>query len=166
MKYSLGEKILNFNKRKKVVVRTEPENKTVEILLVEDDLGDRLLMQEVLKRSRFPIHLNTARDGEEAMSFLRREGNFSGVVEPDLILLDLNMPRKDGREVLKEIREDPRWGRIPVLILTTSRDEQDRVAAYQARANFFIVKPSDMDHLMQLVRYLEDFWFQTILPAA
>ena len=147
-------------------VMVEPASDTLEILLVEDDLGDLMLMREVLKRSRFPIHLNVARDGEEAMAFLRHEGDYAGALVPDLILLDLNMPRMDGREVLKEVREDPLWGRIPILILTTSQDERDRAASYQYRANFYMVKPSDMDHLMQLVRYLEDVWFQTLRPAA
>ena len=147
-------------------VQTRQENHPMEILLVEDDLGDRLLMQEVFKRSRFPIHLNLARDGEEAMSFLRREGDYSHAAEPRMILLDLNMPRKDGREVLKEVREDPRWSHIPVLILTTSRDEQDMASAYQYRANLYLVKPSDMNTLMELVNYLEEHWLQTLFPAA
>ena len=100
------------------------------------------------------------------MSFMRREGDYSGVLGPDLILLDLNMPRKDGREVLKEVREDPRWSHIPVLILTTSKDEQDVASAYQYRANFYLVKPSDMNTLMELVNYLEEHWLQTLYPAA
>jgi CheY-like chemotaxis protein len=119
-------------------------------------------MKEVFKLSNFPIHLNVARDGVDALAFLRREGSFSYAVEPDMILLDLNMPRKDGREALAEIRQEPRWRHIPVLILTNSREEEDVHSSYRLQANFYIVKPMDMDHLAVLMKYLEDFWIKNI----
>ena len=141
-----------------------PQSRPVEVLLVEDNPADSALMREIFKQSRFPIHLNITRDGEEGMAYLRREGRYSYAQRPDIILLDLNMPKKDGREVLREIKEDPSLRPIPVLILTSSQDDTDVRLAYEAHANFYIVKPMKMEHFSVLLKYIEDFWIKT-LPA-
>jgi CheY-like chemotaxis protein len=141
--------------------------KTVEILLVEDNEADIRLTREVLADSRLLNHLSVARDGEEAMSFLRRERPFQEAPRPDLILLDLNLPRKDGREVLAEIKSDPDLRRIPVVVLTTSRAEADVVRTYELHANCYIVKPVDLGQFVNVVRSVEDFWLKLVrLPGS
>jgi len=128
------------------------------ILLVEDNPGDVRLTQEALKESRHPVHLSVARDGVEAIEYLR---NCEPDARPDLILLDLNLPRKSGREVLSEIKADPELKRIPVLVMTTSRAEQDIQKAYSLNANCYITKPMDLDDFLRTVRSIEEFWMHT-----
>jgi two-component system, chemotaxis family, response regulator Rcp1 len=131
-----------------------------EILLVEDNLGDITLMKEILKMSKFPIHLNTVRNGSDALNYLYHEGNFQDSREPDVILLDLNLPKVDGREVLAQIKADSLLGHIPILVMTSSKNEADVLQAYKNKANFYIVKPMDMDHYMVIMKYLDDFWIR------
>ena len=136
--------------------------KSVEILLVEDNPGDARLTMELLKESKIRNHISVVNDGVEAMAYLRREAKFSGAPRPDLILLDLNMPRKDGREVLAEIKEDPELRRIPVVILTTSSAEEDIVRSYDNHANSYVTKPVDLDQFAKVVRAIEEFWFEIV----
>lgn len=134
----------------------------VEILLVEDSIGDIELTDEGLKEGKIWHHLNIARDGMEAMQFLRREGKYADAPEPDLILLDLNMPKKDGREVLGEIKSDQHLRHIPVVVLTTSQAEQDILKSYQLQANCYITKPVDLEQFFAVIKALEDFWFTVV----
>ncbi len=133
--------------------------RTVEILLVEDNPGDVRLTQEALRESKLVNHLSVTRDGVEAMAFLRREGEYAAAPRPDLILLDLNLPRKDGREVLQEIKEDTSLRRIPVAVLTMSDAEEDIVKTYNLHANCYIRKPLDIDQFVKVVKSVENFWF-------
>ena len=133
-----------------------------EILLVEDSPGDVRLTREALKESKVRNQLSVAEDGVEAMAFLRREGKYSGAVRPDLILLDLNLPRKDGREVLAEIKADETLKRIPVVILTTSDAEQDVLKGYDLHANCYITKPVDFERFISVVKSIDDFWFSIV----
>ena len=138
----------------------------VEILLVEDSPGDVRLTEEALRDAEVPNSLHVARDGEEAMRFLRREEGFEDAPRPDLILLDLNMPRMDGREVLAEIKKDPELRRIPVIILTTSQSEDDIAEAYSLSANCYVAKPVDLDEFLDVVRAIDDFWLTLVkLPS-
>lgn len=141
----------------------------VEILLVEDSPGDVRLTREALKNSRVPNRLHVVGDGVEALAFLRRQGPYTATaaVRPDLILLDFNLPRKSGREVLADIKADPDLRRIPVVVLTTSQAEEDIRHAYDLHANCFITKPVDFDVFLDVVRSIEDFWLTTVkLPRA
>jgi len=141
--------------------------KIVEILLVEDNPMDALITREALKEARVGNRLSVVEDGEEAMDFLRREGDFSDAPLPDLILLDLNLPTKDGREVPKEIKENPSLKHIPIVILTTSRAEEDILKSYQLHANCFITKPVDLEQFTSVIRSIEGFWFTIVkLPHA
>jgi CheY-like chemotaxis protein len=133
----------------------------VHILLVEDNPGDVRLTREVLEDGRTPIHLNVVGDGEQAMAFIRREGEYQGSPRPQLVLLDLNLPRKDGREVLEELKADPQLCRIPVIVLTTSGADADILRSYDLHANCFITKPIDFDEFSAVVRSIEDFWLAT-----
>ena len=140
--------------------------KPIDILLVEDNAGDARLTEEALKDSRLLNHLHRAKDGEEALAFLRQEGAYAAKPRPDLILLDLNLPKKDGREVLAELKVDPYLKSIPVVVLTTSDAEQDVVKSYELHANCYITKPVDLDKFMHVVRRLEDFWLSIVkLPT-
>ena len=134
----------------------------VEILLVEDNPGDVRLIQEALKSDRSWNTLHVVRDGVEAMEYLRREGEFSGAVRPDLILLDLNLPKKDGREVLAEIKADEELKLIPVVVLTTSQADEDILKAYGSHANCYITKPVDLAKFMTVVQSIEHFWFAIV----
>ena len=134
----------------------------IEILLVEDNPGDARLAREALREARVANRLTWVPDGAEALSYLRREGGHGQAPRPDLILLDLNIPRKDGREVLAAIRADERLCRIPVVVLTTSQAEEDVQSAYQLSANCYIAKPVDLDRFMQVVRVIEEFWLSTV----
>ena len=134
----------------------------VEVLLVEDSPGDVRLTQEVFRDAKVSIHLNVAMDGVEAMAFLRREGEFASAPRPDLILLDLNLPRMDGREVLAHIKEDDNLKTIPTVILTTSEAEVDIVKSYQLQANCYLSKPVELDAFENLVRSLGDFWLTKV----
>ena len=136
--------------------------KSIEILLVEDNPGDVRLTIEALKESKIRNTLHVAHDGEEAMDFLLQRGRFTTAPRPDLILLDLNLPRKDGREVLKEIKNAPHLRRIPVAVLTTSSAEEDIVKSYNLHANCYIQKPLDIDQFAKVVKSIEDFWFTIV----
>jgi CheY-like chemotaxis protein len=137
---------------------TAVEERLVEILLVEDNPADVRLTQEALRDGRVWNNLNVAGDGVQAMEFLRREGANANAPRPDLILLDLNLPRMDGREVLQEIKDDPGLRRIPVVILTTSKAEEDILRAYNLHANCYITKPVDLEQFMKVVGSIENFW--------
>ena len=136
--------------------------KPIEILLVEDNPGDARLTREALSQSKVRNNLHRASDGEEAIAFLRREGAFASVPTPDLILLDLNLPRRDGREVLEDIKNDPSLKHIPVVILTSSQAEEDIIRSYQLHANCFITKPVDLEQLTKVVQGIEQFWFTLV----
>lgn len=140
----------------------EERRTAVEILLVEDNPGDVRLTREVLKEGKVLTNLTVARDGVEAMAMLRQEEPYTAVVRPDLILLDLNLPRKDGREVLIEIRGDPNLRRIPVVVLTTSAAERDVLQAYDLNANCYVTKPVDLDQFLGIVQSIEDFWLTIV----
>ncbi len=138
----------------------------IEILLVEDNPGDVRLTQEALKEGKVRNHLNVVWDGMAALAFLRREGEYEGAVRPDLILLDLNLPKKDGREVLEEVKGNPELRRLPVVVLTTSEAEQDILKAYDLQVNAYITKPVDLDQFIGVVRAIEDFWLTVVkLPS-
>jgi len=140
--------------------------KPVELLLVEDDPGDVRLTQEAFKGGHVPVRLSVARDGVEAIDFLHRRGPFQDAPRPDLILLDLNLPRKNGREVLLDIKTDPDLKRIPVLVMTTSSAEQDISKAYSLNANCYLTKPIAFDEFIDMVHSIEDFWLtKASLPA-
>jgi CheY-like chemotaxis protein len=141
-------------------------SKSVEILVVEDNEGDIRLMEEAFKEGNLSKKLNVTRDGEQAMAYLRREGVYSESPRPALILLDLNLPRKDGREVLAEIKNDPLFRRIPVIVLSTSTSAEDVRQAYDLHANCYVPKPLDLDKLLELGRSLEEFWFSKVLFPA
>lgn len=137
--------------------------KPVDILLVEDSPTDVLLAQEALDQATLRNTLHVVSDGVEAMQFLRREAPFENAIRPDLILLDLNLPRKDGREVLGEIKSDPVLKRIPVVVLTTSQAEEDILKAYGLHANCYVPKPVDFEQFNNVVRAIESFWFSVVL---
>lgn len=140
--------------------------KPIEILLVEDNPGDVRLTQEAFKENKLLNHLSIVEDGEEAISFLRQEGKYADAIRPDLILLDLNLPKKDGREVLAEIKTDEHLRRIPVVVLTTSGAEQDILKSYDLHANCYITKPVDLDQFIKVVKTIEDFWLTIVkLPS-
>lgn len=140
--------------------------KLVEILLVEDNPGDVRLTQEALKETKLVNKLHVVGDGEEAIAFLRKQNKHANAQQPDLILLDLNLPKKDGREVLAEIKNDPDLQRIPVVVLTTSKSEQEVLKAYNLHANCFVTKPIDLDQFMHVVKSIEDFWLSIVrLPS-
>ena len=136
--------------------------KPIEILLVEDNPGDARLTREALSTSKVRNRLHRACDGEEAMRFLRREGAFAEMPTPDLVLLDLNLPRRDGREVLEDIKNDPALKHIPVVILTSSQAEEDILRSYRLHANCFITKPVDLEQLTKVVQGIEQFWFTLV----
>lgn len=135
----------------------------IEILLVEDNPGDTDLAREALADSKLVNRLSVVDDGEKAMAFLRREGVYADAPRPDLILLDLNLPRKDGREVLAEVKTDPDLKRIPVVILTTSRAEEDVLRSYNLHANCYITKPIDLTQFMKVVKSIESFWLSIVV---
>jgi two-component system, chemotaxis family, response regulator Rcp1 len=137
-------------------------SRPVDILLVEDNPGDVRLTIEALKDGKVRNRLNVAVDGVEALAFLRREGKYANAPRPDVILLDLNLPRKDGREVLAEIKEDEELRRIPVVVLTTSSSEQDILRTYSLHANCYITKPVDLDQFIRVVQGIEDFWLSIV----
>jgi len=134
----------------------------IEILLVEDNPGDVDLAREALSDSKVSNELHVAFDGVDAMNFLRRLGKYKDVPRPDLILLDLNLPKKDGREVLSDIKSDPDLMRIPVVVLTTSREEEDVIRSYNLHANCFITKPIDFHQFIKVVKAIEEFWLTIV----
>jgi two-component system, chemotaxis family, response regulator Rcp1 len=133
-----------------------------EVLLVEDSPGDVRLTREAFKDAKVHVNLHVASDGAEAMAFLRREGKHADVPRPDLVLLDLNLPKKSGREVLEEIKEDPILMSIPVVILTTSASEQDVLRSYLLHANCFITKPVDLTGFLLVVKSIDNFWLSVV----
>lgn len=134
----------------------------IEILLVEDNPGDVRLTKEALKEAKVGNNLHVVEDGVAAMQFLRREGEYLDMPRPDLILLDLNLPKKDGREVLEEIKADDSLKLIPVVVLTTSHAEEDIVRSYNLHANCYVTKPVDLDQFMRIVKSIEDFWLTIV----
>lgn len=139
----------------------------IEVLLVEDDPGDVLIVREAFDENKVRNNLTVASDGEEALRILRREGEHALAPRPDLILLDLNLPRKDGREVLAELKADPELRTIPVVILTTSQAEEDIVRSYDLHANAYVTKPVDFDCFVEVVRQIEGFFISVVkLPRA
>ena len=134
----------------------------VEILLVEDNPGDVRLTQEVLKDGKVRNNMSVVMDGVDAISFLQQTGEYAGAPRPDIILLDLNLPKKDGREVLAEIKADPDLKNIPIVVLTTSSAEQDIFRSYDLHANCYITKPVDLDQFIRVIRSIEDFWLTIV----
>jgi chemotaxis family two-component system response regulator Rcp1 len=144
---------------------TDVKHKT--IFLVEDNRADIRLIEEALKNSSIPHQVLTVRDGMNAMAFLRQEGEYVDAPRPDLILLDLNLPKKDGREVLAEIKTDPDLKSIPVVVLTTSRNEEDIAHSYALHGNCYITKSRNLSQLFQIVKGIEEFWLSTVtLPSS
>lgn len=139
-----------------------PATKAIEILLVEDDPGDIDLIEEALEDAKLQINLNSVRDGVEALAYLRREGKYIQAISPDLILLDLNLPRRDGREVLQDIKGDNYFKRIPVVVLTTSDAEDDILKSYNLGANCYVSKPLGMQDFIKIVESIENFWFTVV----
>ena len=138
------------------------EGSVIDILLVEDNEGDARLAQEAMRDSKLRNVIHHVWNGEEAMAFLRREGRFAGAPRPGLILLDLNLPRKDGREVLAEIKADDGLKRIPVVVLTVSSAEEDILKSYNLHANCYVSKPLNLDQFMKVVHSIEDFWLAIV----
>lgn len=136
--------------------------KHIEILLIEDSPADVLLTREAFEESRILNTIHVAEDGVQAMDFLHRQGAYASVPRPDLILLDLNLPRKNGREVLAEIKADPELKKIPIVVLTTSSAEEDVLKAYDLNANCYVVKPVGFDNFMQAMQSIRHFWFSVV----
>ena len=134
----------------------------IEILMAEDNPGDARLAKEALSEGKVINNLHVVADGVEALAFLNKEAPYENAVRPDIILLDLNMPRMDGRELLANIKADPVFKRIPVVILTTSKAEEDIVRSYDLHANCYITKPVDLDQFITVVKAIEDFWFTVV----
>lgn len=146
----------------------EPENlRPLHILLVEDNPGDVELTKAALRRCKVSNHLRVADDGEQALEMLRREGDAAGAPLPDLVFLDLNMPKKGGLEVLAEMKKDPDLRRIPVVVMTSSKAEEDILRSYDLHANCFVTKPVDLEQFRTVVKSIEEFWFTIVkLPTA
>jgi two-component system, chemotaxis family, response regulator Rcp1 len=138
------------------------ENRPVEILLVEDNPGDERLTREALKEGKVYSNLHWVKDGVEAMQFLRRQGKYASVPRPDIILLDLNLPKKDGREVLQDIKNDGDLKRIPVVVLTTSKAEEDVLRTYNLHANCYVTKPVDLEKFIVVVKSIDAFWLTVV----
>ena len=138
----------------------------IQILMIEDSADDIEFTVEAFREAKFRINLNVVQDGVEAMAFLRKEGKYADTPRPDLILLDLKLPKKNGREVLAEIREDEKLTRLPVVILTSSHAEEDVLKSYELHANCYITKPLDLAGFTTVVKAIEDFWFTVVrLPT-
>ena len=131
----------------------------IEVLLVEDDIGDIDLTKEAIETTKIAINLSVVRDGEQALAYLRKQGDYADVEGPDLVLLDLNMPKKDGREVLREMKDDPDLTHIPVVVLTTSDSDEDIVKSYDLGASCYVTKPVGLEQFMKVVQSIGDFWF-------
>jgi chemotaxis family two-component system response regulator Rcp1 len=140
----------------------QSHRKPIEILLVEDNRSDAILVQEALKEMQTPYRLTILEDGEQALAYLRRQDPYADAPHPDLILLDLDLPRKSGRDTLAEIKEDPALQHIPVLILTCSHDTRDIEDSYRLHANSYIVKPPDFNRLLETIKAIEQFWFSVV----
>ena len=145
---------------------TDPPRRTLGVLLVEDDPGDVVIAREALRAGQLTSRLTVVPDGVEAMNYLRRENGYDGVDRPDLILLDLNLPRKSGHEVLAEVKGDPQLRRIPVVVLTTSAAAEDVELSYELHANVYVTKPVDFDHFTSVIKQIDDFFMSVAsLPA-
>lgn len=144
----------------------QDDDRPITVLLVEDDPGDVLMTREAFEEYKMRNTLNVVSDGVEALAYLRREGEFADAVLPDLILLDLNLPRRDGRQVLAEIKNDPELCRIPVVVLTTSQAEEDVLRSYQLHANAYVAKPVDFERFISVVKQIDDFFVSVVrLPS-
>jgi chemotaxis family two-component system response regulator Rcp1 len=138
----------------------------LQILLVEDNPGDVYLVQKVLRESMLPLHVTVIEGGEQALAFVRRSAPYADAVRPDLILLDLNLPRKTGQEVLRELKSDSTLGVIPVVVLTSSEAPEDIRQSYALHANAYVVKPMELDHVLQVLKAIADFWLMVVrLPS-
>ena len=138
------------------------ELRPITVLLVEDSPGDIRLTEEALRESKLKVNLESVQDGELAIAYLRRQGNYREAIRPDLILLDLNMPRKDGREVLAEVKADPELKTIPIVVLTMSASEADVERAYELQANCYITKPVNLDQFIKVIAAINDFWLTIV----
>jgi CheY-like chemotaxis protein len=144
----------------------KPAGKPIEVLLVEDDPGDVLLIREAFDFNKVHNNLNVVSDGEQALDYLRGTGDYTDRIRPDLVLLDLNLPRKDGREVLGEVKSDPDLRTIPIVVLTTSEAEEDVLKSYQLHANAYVTKPVDFERFVSIVRQIDDFFVSVVrLPG-
>jgi CheY-like chemotaxis protein len=147
-------------------VPTRDRARPIEILLVEDNPADARLAREALLEGKVRNRLHHVEDGDQALAVLRRQGEFVGTVRPDLVLLDLNLPGRDGREVLAEVKGDPDLRRIPVVVLTSSKAEEDVLRSYDLHANCYVTKPIDLDQFIKVVRQVERFWLEVVeLPT-
>ncbi|HEX5254859.1 two-component system response regulator [Mycobacterium sp. 852002-51971_SCH5477799-a] len=145
---------------------TTPEGRAIDILLVEDDPGDELITREAFEHNKLKNRLHVAHDGEEGLNYLYRRGEFADAPRPDLILLDLNLPKYDGRQLLEKVKSDPDLARIPVVVLTTSSAEEDILKSYKLHANAYVTKPVDLDQFMKAVRQIDEFFVQVVrLPG-
>ena len=145
---------------------SDPDARPIEILLVEDDEGDVLLTTEALEASKITNNMHVARNGEEALRFLRREGEYADAARPDIVLLDLNLPRVDGREVLSQVKSDEDLRRIPIIVLTTSEAEEDIVRSYDLHANAYVTKPVDFNRFLQVIQSIDEFFVTVVkLPS-
>jgi CheY-like chemotaxis protein len=145
---------------------TTPEPRLIEVLLVEDDPGDVLLTREAFEHQKVANRLHIVNNGEDAISFLRKQGQYTDAPDPDLVLLDLNLPGMHGREVLAAVKEDPKLQTIPVVVLTTSEAEEDVLRSYQLHANAYVTKPVDFDRFMAVVRAIDEFFVSVVrLPS-
>ena len=145
---------------------SDPDARPIEILLVEDDEGDVLLTTEALEASKITNNMHVARNGEEALRFLRREGEYADAARPDIVLLDLNLPRVDGREVLSQVKSDEDLRRIPIIVLTTSEAEEDIVRSYDLHANAYVTKPGDFNRFLQVIQSIDEFFVTVVkLPS-
>jgi CheY-like chemotaxis protein len=145
---------------------TEESASPIEVLLVEDDPGDVLMTREAFAEHKLGNHLTVVSDGAEALAYLRREGRYADAVRPDLVLLDLNLPRRDGREVLREVKADPDLRHIPVIVLTTSQAEEDVLRSYQLHANAYVTKPVDFEGFIEAIKQIDHFFVSVVqLPT-
>jgi CheY-like chemotaxis protein len=143
-----------------------PAPRPIEVLLVEDDAGDELITREAFEHNKFNNRLHVARDGQEGLDFLYRRGAYQDAVRPDLILLDLNLPKYDGRQLLEKVKSDPDLRRIPIVVLTTSSAEEDILRSYRLHANAYVTKPVDLDAFIGAVRQIDEFFVQVVrLPT-
>jgi len=136
--------------------------KPVEVLLAEDNPGDVMLTKKALEQGKLANNLHVVTDGVEALEYLRQDGEYADEPRPDLVLLDLNMPRKDGQDVLEELQDDPELGRIPVVVLTSSESEEDIARSYELNANAYLTKPVDFEGFIETVNRMENFWFKVV----
>jgi chemotaxis family two-component system response regulator Rcp1 len=150
---------MNFLFSERNAMHFKSMERDVELLLVEDNPADVLLMEEALREDRMRFHLHVVTNGDEAIDFLYRRGGFAKAVRPDLIMLDLNLPKKDGREVLAEIKNDPDLKNIPVLVITTSKSQEDVLKSYDLHANCYITKPVRLNQFLEMMKCIEHFWF-------